>query len=497
MSLRRPTFVSIAIAALLVALPAAAQSRARKPAASTTDSARQPEPPAAALARIQMDDAERRVLTRLLESPHWPFRVHALLRLGRYAGPDVATLALGCIHDESWQVRCFAIREAHRLGAVIPSEPFATERDGRVIRAAMRAGVTVPAEQLDEGTKKLLRTRAIDEFLLGVEIAAAGDEEPLRREARRRLGTFVGAMDEQVAVRVSRRLARILGIAEPATAQAWREWFASRDDYDLAAPAAMRFDAGAAAKPIVATFDHETFERFIDYLDALRQRDLDLVIVMDATASMIPMVNETRAGVDSLILFLDDISRTMRLAFVAYRDHDNPPTWEGHPFTRDVASIRDFLFRLPITGGADLPEAVYDGLAATRKLEWDRKADRTIVLVGDARPHDRDAQPLSALLDEIAEAHVMLHAVHVPQAPSAEHLARLSPEAAAAYEREIAEHTAATERSFREIADRGGGHLVVLPDPKRLVLELMRLTIEESWWPAFEQFYEEYLDLCR
>ena len=91
--------------------------------------------------------------------------------------------------------------------------------------------------------------------------------------------------------------------------------------------------------------DPKTLGRLLDYLAALRKRDLDLAIVMDSTASMLPMINEARAGVDSLILFLSDISGSMRLAFVAYRDHDNKPVWEGHRFTDDVESIRHFPSR--------------------------------------------------------------------------------------------------------------------------------------------------------
>ena len=73
-----------------------------------------------------------------------------------------------------------------------------------------------------------------------------------------------------------------------------------------------------------------------------------------------------------------DVARTMRMAFIAYRDHDNKPVWEGHPFTDDVTSIRRFLFDIRITGGADLPEAVLDGLSGCDELEWTPSATREI-----------------------------------------------------------------------------------------------------------------------
>ncbi len=233
----------------------------------------------------------------------------------------------------------------------------------------------------------------------------------------------------------------------------------------------------------------ETFSRLLDYLDFLRQRDLELVIVMDFTSSMLPMINQARAGVDALILFMNDISRTLRLGFVAYRDHDNKPVWEGHRFTVEVVAIRNFLFNLRITGGADLPEAVLEGLTACGNLNWNPNAIRQIILVGDARPHDEDVFKVLNLVETYRNEGVTVHAVHVPM-----EITNFAPPGRRAL---VQHHNAMTATAFQDIATHGGGQKVTLSGTDQLVPSIMHTTLQEAWWPTFDQFYELYLQLCR
>jgi hypothetical protein len=260
---------------------------------------------------------------------------------------------------------------------------------------------------------------------------------------------------------------------------------------------ARRARDGNAPRPLVADIDDEVFTRLLDYLASLRQRDLDLVIVMDATASMIPMINSARAGIDALITFMSDISREMRLAFVAYRDHDNAPVWDGHPFTSDVASIRKYLFALRITGGADYPEAVLDGVTACADLAWNKKAEREIVLVGDAPPHEQDVYQLHETLDTFRNLGITTHAVHVPMEYRPGYYDRLAPDQIEGARQWLDEYNASTAKSFEEIAARGGGKTARLVEAEQLVPAIMHFTIEEAWWSAFDEFYFMYLDLCR
>jgi hypothetical protein len=444
-----------------------------------------------------LDGPVREQLELLLKSPDWPIRVFALLRLERYRGDEVTGFIRSALSDEAWQVRCFAIRQAHRASIKISEEQFAQESDPRVIRAAMRHGIKLPHAQVETITTRLLRIKGVDELMLGLEIAAACDNPVIRADAAKRAARIIQNMDDSIAALISRRLALLLNaVPAPETAAQWQQWLRlHRDRLELSR--AGDSTSPAAARPIIADLDDEAFTRLLDYLGGLRQRDLDLVIVMDATSSMIPMINQARAGVDAMILFLGDISRQMRLAFVAYRDRDNLPVWDGHPFTGDVASIRNYLFSLRITGGADLPEAVLDGMNACAELEWNKKAERQIVLVGDAPPHAEEIYRVRALVESYRDSGITTHAVHVPMVHQEEYLRSLTPERVVQEQEELKAYNTTTSATFAEIAAAGGGKKAEMTEAQQLVPQIMHFTLEEAWWPVFDEFYDIYVQLCR
>ncbi|MHC4948809.1 MAG: vWA domain-containing protein, partial [Planctomycetota bacterium] len=439
---------------------------------------------------------ERSALDAVLASGHWPIRVFGLLRLERYAPDGLEPIVRRHLADEAWQVRCFALRAAQRLGlAVTVADLPPDEREPLVIRAALRAGVTLDEDLVRRTAARLLRTKQADSLMLGIEIAAAGDDEALRRDAARRCARLIRGMDGAVERMLGGRITVVLGLPRrPRTAAEWR---AALDDTGRSVAFAprdrQRLDAGLGA-PRIADLDAESFAKLVDYVDVLKQRDLEVAIVMDATASMLPMLTEARAGVDSLILFLNDVSRAMRVALVAYRDHDNTmPLWEGQVFTRDITEVRRFLFALRIGGGADLPEAVLEGIAACDRLEWSPPATRQIILVGDARPHERDLYQLRGLVESFRNRGTVLHAVHIPMAITPERAAMSTPMQVEA----IDEHNRHTAADFADLAEAGGGRMVTLADARDLVPSIMHMTLHEAWWPVFDEFYALYMRLCR
>ena len=102
------------------------------------------------------EEPERKLLTRLLEAPHWPFRAVALLRLERFDGSEVDALTLARLTDEAWSVRAFALRAGGLRGLDIPADALNDETDPRVFRAALRIGAPVPNERLARAVRLLL-----------------------------------------------------------------------------------------------------------------------------------------------------------------------------------------------------------------------------------------------------------------------------------------------------------------------------------------------------
>ena len=439
---------------------------------------------------------ERQALEQYLTAPDWPIRVFGLLRLERYTGQKPEQLAHDLIRDEAWQVRCFALRQALRMGYTITQADLRPDEDATyVIRAALRHGIQLDEAVIEPLAKKLMQTKNVDDLVLGLEIAGASQIESVQAEAAGRVVTLIRNMNNTVATVVSRRLAALLGLPRaPTDVGQWNAWLNGQEGkIDFPPLSAFSARAKLAGPPLVSEMSVDTFARLVDYLDSLRQRDLDLVIVMDATSSMIPMINEARVGVDGLILFLNDISKTMRLAFVAYRDHDNKPIWEGHRFTVEIVSIRDFLFNLRITGGATPPEAVLKGLAACGSLNWNPNAARQIILVGDARPHDEDVFKVLNLVESYRNEGITVHAVHVPMEIAKRLQRYVTPQRRA----EVQNHNTRTAAIFEDIATHGGGRKVTLSGADQLVPSIVHTTLQEPWWPVFDEFYDLYLQLCR
>jgi hypothetical protein len=339
--------------------------------------------------------------------------------------------------------------------------------------------------------------------MLGIELAAATDDARLRQDAANVVRRLISNMNDALGAYLGGRLSRCVGVAEPLrSAEQWRHWLNStRGEVVLASPPEQPDPlAGTSfvhSAPIIAEMDSATFARLIDYLTALRQRDLDVAIAMDSTASMLPMVNEARAGVDALINFMGDLSHSMRFGFVAYRDHDNPPVCEHHPLSADVGSIRAFLFNVRITGGADYPEAVLDGLERCAELDFRGTATRQIILVGDAPPHVRDSHRLLAVLAHFSETGITVHAAHVPMEFDEQQMQSMTPDRAMRAQEFLKQHNETTARAFTEIASRGGGQYTSLTRAEQLVPAVMHFSIDRHWWPVFDDFYEQYLDLCR
>jgi len=448
-------------------------------------------------------ESEREVVLQLLQSPDWPFRAFGLLRLERYTGDAVVQMLGNALDDDRWQVRCFALRQAERMDVPITPSDLASEDDPRVLRAALRHGVAIPDHVIEPIARKLMRSQMFDDVMLGIELAAGCADQRLRDDAAQVVRRLIGNMNDALAAYLGRRLSRAVGLAEPIrSADEWRDWLNSvRGEIELTASAKSRHPLAGTSlmrRPAeVAEMDSKMFARLADYLEVLRQRDLDIVIAMDSTASMQPMINEARAGVAALIQFLSDISAEMRFGFVAYRDHDNPPVCEHHQLSGDIGSIRQFLFNVRITGGADYPEAVLAGLQRAARMKFNETATRQIILVGDAPPHLNEAAPLLRVLERFSEIGIVVHAAHVPMERDPQFTARLTADRALADKQWLERYNQRTSTAFAEIASRAGGQFTTLKRAEDLVPGVMHFAIDRPWWPVFDEFYALYLELCR
>lgn len=152
---------------------------------------------------------------------------------------------------------------------------------------------------------------------------------------------------------------------------------------------------------------------------------LQLALVVDGTTSMKRELNE-------LATYLQDLSRLyghkklkdVFLAMIVYRDARSPsgPVVLLSDFTNDIEALQKKVAELkPETGEPYFPEAMDQGLhSALTALSWagpDVKADRRILIIGDAPPygneHENRKYPDAELQKLATDGHVTIDAVLV------------------------------------------------------------------------------------
>lgn len=134
----------------------------------------------------------------------------------------------------------------------------------------------------------------------------------------------------------------------------------------------------------------------------LYQAGLDLMICIDSTGSMQATIDALGAALGEMVDMLDGISPKLRIGIVHYKDRGELGKQGAEveqKFTKNVKTVRKRLEKLRAMGGGDLPEAVLGGLevALDKKQRWEEQANKLVVLIGDAPPHDQDKQALVEL----------------------------------------------------------------------------------------------------
>ena len=119
--------------------------------------------------------------------------------------------------------------------------------------------------------------------------------------------------------------------------------------------------------------------------------NLDLVIVMDVTASMDGELEDLQVNLGSIARILNRLSPDLRMGFVAYRDVDSPPVLRSFalsPMDRGASRrMLRFAQSLSARGGGDQPEPVDQALEAATAMAWRENANGRILVVGDAPAH--------------------------------------------------------------------------------------------------------------
>jgi len=129
----------------------------------------------------------------------------------------------------------------------------------------------------------------------------------------------------------------------------------------------------------------------------LYQSGLELMICIDSTGSMQPAIDALAGALDEMVDILDGLSPKLRIGIVHYKDHGELGKTGAkvvQPLGKNVGAARKKLEKLRAMGGGDLPEAVLGGLELVfdKRTKWKDEANKLVILIGDAPPHEAELE---------------------------------------------------------------------------------------------------------
>jgi hypothetical protein len=145
--------------------------------------------------------------------------------------------------------------------------------------------------------------------------------------------------------------------------------------------------------------------------------DTDIVICLDTTGSMRPHVDALRLHLVNALREAFPQSASFRIGMVLYRDYNDAYLNKVIPFTSDFNVFQKNLNEVGVSGGGDVPEAVYEALyAGATKFFWAARS-RVMILIGDAPPHPRPRGKITKQMsdNETASRDIKVHAIILPQ----------------------------------------------------------------------------------
>jgi hypothetical protein len=432
------------------------------------------------LALADAPAAERQTIERLLASTSWPKRAFAALRLERYGCDESRDVLTNLLKDKAWQARAFAVRALARRRIKPPetNDWFASESEPRVLRTALRHRYVIDPARIERGVRILARSNDLEDKMLAVELGVFSANADMLKLVTATAKQIILKMNRGEAGVLSSRLAIVTGARGLRRAQQWQSWL-MKTGRQFQVRATHDVDEGVLPAPLssIAQLESESFCNMEDYIAKLGEKEVDLAIALDCTASMSGEIAAAQAGIDEMMLFVGDMVSSLRVGVVAYRDRRDEFETKLFEFTDDIAAARQQIWTLVADGGGDSPEAVFPAIkAALSQLSWrpgrpGGVSSKVLVIVGDAPPH-------------VGFGHQCVTAVESARAQF-----QLTTHAIQAEGKEV--------KFFPEIAKAGGGLCVSLDDDDTLMAEITGLALGDRFQNEFREFFRIYLDLCR
>lgn len=124
-------------------------------------------------------------------------------------------------------------------------------------------------------------------------------------------------------------------------------------------------------------------------------KETDILISFDTTGSMYPCLSEVRRNVSDLVKKLFKEVPSLRLGIIAHGDYcDGDKVISVLDFTDNIDDLCKFIKDVPQTSGGDYPECYELVLHTAKNMRWrETSSMKSLVMIGDATPHDVNDNP--------------------------------------------------------------------------------------------------------
>jgi hypothetical protein len=168
---------------------------------------------------------------------------------------------------------------------------------------------------------------------------------------------------------------------------------------------------------IYSTGPDDLVDKIRKVLEQEKGKNIDIVICLDTTSSMKNDIDSVREKLIPMLSELIAEFASFQIGMVLYKDYSDEYLNQVMPFTGDFAVFQRTLNNIRVSGGRDIPEAVYEALyEAATKFTWAAES-RLIILIGDAPPHPQPRGEITRDMvdDMVNEQGIKVNAIILPQ----------------------------------------------------------------------------------
>lgn len=236
--------------------------------------------------------------------------------------------------------------------------------------------------------------------------------------------------------------------------------------------------------------------QFGSFIGGLRKTGLDVVLVIDATASMQHVIDDIKTRSIALVSQIQSLVPIARVGVVAYRDQGDEFTTRFTDLSFHGSKIKAFLDNLRADGGGDYEEAVREGLeTAMDDLSWRKRSKRVIIIVGSSPPHKEDVAAIDDLAAEFQTLGGVVSTIDVTRRMHEEYQREMSEwlhgQAAVRAHGEMPEFYKEVQAAYARIAKRGGGELAMLGSDSALTQQILTFAFGSKWKNEVSRYAKE------